>query len=122
MIEVQLRTMGAEGFFNRHCGVFRSLDEVHSWRSRLPGGMSRNSLYGVAHFEKADLGVSVNVTLEGPTNVELRFWPDDNWLKEHPNERVRIVDRRLEVRADFGSKTQGRINGSATHPDLARSH
>ncbi len=125
LIEAQLRTMGAEGFVNQHCGAFQSLDGFHLWRMRLLSGMGRNLLQGVAHFEKADLRVSVDVTfVEGPTNVELRFSPDDNWLKEHPDFRVRIVDRRLEASADeivAKTTTLGRINGSATHPYFARS-
>ena len=62
-------------------GAFQSWDQDRLVRMHFPTGVSHNAINGVAHFEKADLQVSINITFGGPTNVELRFWPDDNWLK-----------------------------------------
>ncbi len=140
LIEAEPRSMGAQGFVSRHCGVYQSLVEARLTRGRTLKGGSRSELHGVAHFEKADLYVRIEVADGGQANVELRFWPDENWLKEHPQARVRIVDRRLVVSADFGradasarggtntgavvvgSSGDGHIDGTAIHPDVVLSN
>jgi hypothetical protein len=126
LIEAELRSMGAEGFVRRHCGGFQSLDRVHVTRGRSLEGASRNELYGVAHFENADLNLSVDIsfadTPEGQASVELRSWPDENWLKDRPDPNVRIVNRVLEVSADFGREngpTSDRTTNAARVVDTA---
>ncbi|MEX2140855.1 MAG: hypothetical protein WD894_16445 [Pirellulales bacterium] len=124
LMEAELRSMGPEGFVNYHCGAFQSLDQIRLTLQQFPTGASRNTLNGIAHFEKVDLEVSLDITFAKTpgeqANVDLRFWPDQNWLKDHPEPNVRIVDRQLEVSAEFGRvvNTTGyaRVEGSATCP------
>lgn len=134
LMEADLRSISTAGFVSRHCGAFQSLDQVRFTRMSFPTGVSRSALTGVAHFEKADLFINIAVTEGAEADIELRFWPDENWLKEHPEPNVRIVHRQLEVSADFGLERESildrganaarvvdttayaRIDGSATCP------
>jgi hypothetical protein len=118
LLEAELRSISAEAFVSRHCGAFQSLDEVRFTQMHFPTGVSTRRLTGVARFEKADFYINVQVTDGATADVELRFWPDENWLTEHPEPRVRIVHRQLEVSAALvGDATgYGRIDGSASCP------
>lgn len=102
LMEAELRSIGTEGFVSRHCGAFQALDQARFTRMSFPTGVSRSVLTGVAHYEKADFFVNIDVADGVKADVELRFWPDENWLKGHPEPNVRIVHRQLEVSADFG--------------------
>lgn len=102
LMEAELRSIGAANFVSRHCGAFQSLDQARYTRMSFPTGVTRSVLTGVAHYEKADFFVNIEVADGVKADVELRFWPDEDWLKGHPEPNVRIVHRQLEVSADPG--------------------
>lgn len=134
LMEAELRSIGAEDFVSRHCGAFQSLDQARFTRMSFPTGVSRSVLTGVAHYEKADFFINIEVADGAKADVALRFWPDENWRKDHPEPNVRIVHRQLEVSKDLGGGSgstsdrgtnlarvggttgYARIEGSATCP------
>lgn len=136
LVTVALRELPADNHFIKHCGAFQSWQpERWSRMGRMDWRPPRLHVRGMARFEKADVPVSIDVA-RGPSSVKISGMQAD-WLKEHPEQRVRIIDRRLVTSEWFfdepappgqaaagadvepiRSEGYGYIEIAASHPDM----
>ena len=126
LMDTSLESFSSSDAILRECGTYKSWEPV-DWYRTITFKMKRSYLgiSGTAHFERADVRVAVTITKGQLLPPTLKRFPQDQWLKEHPEVEWSIQDEMLgpvRMRRVVVDNPPARIyvyiEGSANHPDF----
>jgi hypothetical protein len=120
LIEKALRSLPEEDELIAHGGPFLAWRRERWARwARMDWRASHLVVSGRAQFEKADVHIIAEIW-RGPRGIVVNTFPRADWLKEHPEQRVRVINRLITVSERFfdepatksaGNEDSGRVSG-----------
>jgi hypothetical protein len=113
LLEKALRSLPEEDALIAHGGAFKAWRrERWSRWSRMDWRPSHLVISGRAEYEKADVGVVAEIW-RGPRSVVASASPQADWLKKHPEQRVRVINRLITVSERFADEPAPKAAGNA---------